>query len=198
MSAADVNSGEFRIFHSHANGNAPPDVITHEVILASAAVPTLFRAQHGRRAPLLGRAVRPQPARPGPARRRARTLPDGDKPPDEIWAILINPIRYRGEPTRMDTIRDRRNELAANISFQQEITFIGKINELVLEGQLVEDPTKKKKYSPIKIRVITMADEVADTLDYESKLSRNPSAIDHLVEHGQHQAERVSAQPEAS
>ena len=52
---------------------------------------------------------------------------DGDKPPDEIWAILINPIRYRGEPTRRDTIRDRRNELAANISFQQEITFIGKM-----------------------------------------------------------------------
>ena len=45
MSAADVNSGEFRIFHSHANGNSPPDAITHEVILASAAVPTLFRAE---------------------------------------------------------------------------------------------------------------------------------------------------------
>jgi NTE family protein len=123
-----------------------------------------------------------------------RDLPDAGRghsnagePPDEIWAILINPIRYRGEPTRMDTIRDRRNELAANISFQQEVTFIGKINELVLERQLVEDP-KTKKYTPIKIRVITMADEVADTLDYESKLSRNPDAIDHLFEHGQHQA----------
>ena len=33
-----------------------------------------------------------------------------------------------------------------------------------------------------------MADEVADTLDYESKLSRNPSTIDHLIKHGQHQA----------
>jgi len=33
-----------------------------------------------------------------------------------------------------------------------------------------------------------MADEVADTLDYESKLSRNPTAIDELVEHGQHRA----------
>ena len=185
VSAADVNSGEFRIFHSHPNRNAPPDVITHEVILASAAVPTLFRAQ-----PVDGHrywdglfALNP-PVRDLPDAGRGHC--DGDKPPDEIWAILINPIRYRGEPTRMDTIRDRRNELAANISFQQEITFIGKINELVLEGQLVEDP--KKRYSPIKIRVITMADEVADTLDYESKLSRNPSAIDHLVKHGQHQA----------
>jgi NTE family protein len=186
VSAADVNSGEFRVFHSHANGNAPPDVITREVILASAAVPTLFRAQQvdGHRYWDGLFALNP-PVRDLPDAGRAHS--NGDEPLDEIWAILINPLRYRGEPTRMDTIRDRRNELAANISFQQEITFIGKINELVLERQLVEDP-KKKRYSPIKIRVITMADEVADTLDYESKLSRNPNAIDYLVEHGQHQA----------
>ena len=142
MSAADVNSGEFPGFHSHPNRNAPPDVITHEVILASAAVPTLFRAE-----PVDGHrywdglfALNP-PVRDLPDAGRGHC--DVDKPPDEIWAILINPIRYRGEPTRMDTIRDPRNELAANISFQQEITFIGKINELVLEGQLVEDPKKK-------------------------------------------------------
>jgi hypothetical protein len=55
-----------------------------------------------------------------------------------------------------------------------------------LEKQFVENPTKK--YRTVKIRVITMADEVADTLDYESKLSRNPSAIDELVDHGQHRA----------
>jgi NTE family protein len=185
VSAADVNSGEFRIFHSHANGNAPPDVITHEVILASAAVPTLFRAQQvdGHRYWDGLFALNP-PVRDLPDAGRGHS--DVDEPPAEIWAILINPIRYRGEPTRMDTIRDRRNELAANISFQQEITFIGKINELVLEEQFVED--QKKRYSPIRIRVITMADEVADTLDYESKLSRNPSAIDNLVKHGQHQA----------
>ena len=186
VSAADINSGEFRVFHSHANGNSPPDAITHEVILASAAVPTLFRAEHvdGHRYWDGLFALNP-PVRDLPDAGRGNS--DVNEPPAEIWAILINPIRYRGEPTRMDTIRDRRNELAANISFQQEITFIGKINELVLGGQLVEDPTKKR-YSPIRIRVVTMADEVADTLDYESKLSRNPSAIDNLVEHGQHQA----------
>jgi NTE family protein len=185
VSAADVNSGEFRVFHSHPNGNAPSDAISHEVILASAAVPTIFRAEHvdGHRYWDGLFALNP-PVRDLPDAGRGHS--DDGEPPDEIWAILINPIRYRGEPMRMDTIRDRRNELAANISFQQEITFIGKINELVLEKQFVENPTKK--YRTIKIRVITMADEVADTLDYESKLSRNPSAIDDLVEHGQHRA----------
>lgn len=186
VSAADVNSGEFRIFHSHANGNTAPDVITHQVILASAAVPTIFRAEHLHQHRYWdGLFALNPPVRDLPDAGRG-TSAEG-KPPDEIWAILINPIQYRGEPTRMDTIRDRRNELAANISFQQEIAFMGKINELVLECRLVDDPTKKK-YLPIKIRVITMADEVADTLDYESKLSRNASAIDHLVKHGQHRA----------
>jgi NTE family protein len=185
VSAADVNSGEFRIFHSHPDGKAPPDAITPEVILASAAVPSIFRAERvdGHRYWDGLFALNP-PVRNLPDAGRGH-LDDGE-PPDEIWAILINPIQHRGEPTRMDTIRDRRNELAANISFQQEITFIGKINELVLEKQFVKNPTKK--YRTIKIRVITMADEVADTLDYESKLSRNPSAIDELVEHGQHRA----------
>ena len=186
VSAADVNSGEFRIFHSHANGNAPPDVITHQVILASAAVPTIFRAEHlDQHRYWDGLFALNPPVRDLPDAGRGNS--HDEKPPDEIWAILINPIRYRGEPTRMDTIRDRRNELAANISFQQEITFIGKINELVLECRVSRRPDRKK-YFPIKIRVITMADEVADTLDYESKLSRNPSAIDHLVKHGQHRA----------
>ena len=44
ISAADVRTGEFRIFRSHAIDREPADEITSDVILASAAVPTLFRA----------------------------------------------------------------------------------------------------------------------------------------------------------
>jgi NTE family protein len=46
ISAADVKTGEFRIFRSHAIDEEPADDITSDVILASAAVPTLFRAVH--------------------------------------------------------------------------------------------------------------------------------------------------------
>jgi NTE family protein len=46
ISAADVGTGEFRIFRSHAIDAEPADEITSDVILASAAVPTLFRAVH--------------------------------------------------------------------------------------------------------------------------------------------------------
>jgi hypothetical protein len=61
---------------------------------------------------------------------------------------MINPLRQEREPKRMDDIRDRRNELAANISFQQEIFFIGKINELAGRDLLTDEA--KKKYHPIK------------------------------------------------
>jgi NTE family protein len=44
ISAADVRTGEFRIFRSHAIDEEPADEITSDVILASAAVPTLFSA----------------------------------------------------------------------------------------------------------------------------------------------------------
>jgi len=40
----------------------------------------------------------------------------------------------------------------------------------------------KKKYHPIKVRAITMSDEVAASLDYESKLSRDPSQLRLLKE----------------
>ena len=99
---------------------------------------------------------------------------------------MINPLRQEAEPRRMDDIRDRRNELAANISFQQEIFFIGKINELAGRDYLTDKA--KKKYHPIKVRAITMSDEVAASLDYESKLSRDPGQIRLLSEHGKDRA----------
>ena len=46
ISAAEVRTGEFRIFRSHEIDEEPADEITSDVILASAAVPTLFRAVH--------------------------------------------------------------------------------------------------------------------------------------------------------
>jgi hypothetical protein len=86
----------------------------------------------------------------------------------------------------MDDIRDRRNELAANISFQQEIFFIGKMNELAGRDLLADEA--KNKYHPIKVRAITMSDEIAASLDYESKLSRDPSQVRLLMEHGKDRA----------
>jgi NTE family protein len=185
ISAAEVRTGEFRIFRSHAIDKQPADEITSNVILASAAVPTLFRAVHlGGNIYWDGLFAHNPPVRDLPDAARGEGK-DG-RPPDELWVIMINPMRQQGEPKRMDDIRDRRNELAANISFQQEIHFIGKINELAIRDLLASEA--KAKYHPIKVRAIAMSDEVGAGLDYESKLSRNPSHLRSLIEHGREQA----------
>jgi NTE family protein len=185
IGAAEVKSGEFRIFRSHAIDEEPADEITSDVILASAAVPTLFRAvQLGQHLYWDGLFAQNPPVRELPDAARGEGK-DG-LPPNELWIIMINPMHEDHEPRRMDDIRDRRNELAANISLQQEIFFIGKINELAGRDFLADGA--KDKYHPIKVRAITMSDEVAASLDYESKLSRNPSQIKQLMEHGRDRA----------
>ena len=191
ISAADVKTGEFRIFRSHAIDEEAADDITSDVLLASAAVPSLFRAVH-----LSGQVywdglfAQNPPVRDLPDAARGEGKAEGERgvPPDELWVILINALRQECEPKRMDDIRDRRNELAANISFQQEINFIGKINELAGRNLLADEA--KEKYHPIKVRAITMSDEVAASLDYESKLSRDPSQRRLLTEHGKDRARR--------
>jgi NTE family protein len=186
ISAADVNTGEFRIFRSHPIGAEPADRITSGTILASSAVPTLFEGVL-----IDGHLYWDGLFAQNPP---VHDLPDAARgeggeglPPNELWAILINPARHVGEPKQLDDIRDRRNELAANISFQHELSFIGKINELARRDQLAD--AAKEKYHPIKVRAITMADDVAAELDYESKISTNPTRIDSLVEHGRTRAE---------
>jgi NTE family protein len=186
ISAAEVRTGEFRIFRSHAIDEEPADEITSDVILASAAVPSLFRAVHlGGHLYWDGLFAQNPPVRDLPD--AARGEGDDGRPPNELWVIMINPLRQEREPKRMDDIRDRRNELAANISFQQEIYFIGKMNELAGRDLLAD--TAKKRYHPIKVRAITMSDEVAARLDYESKLSRDRSQRRLLMEHGKDRAQ---------
>jgi hypothetical protein len=59
---------------------------------------------------------------------------------------------------------------------------IGKMNELAGRDLLAD--RANNKYHPIKVRAITMSDKVAASLDDDSKLSRNPSQIRLLREHG--------------
>ena len=187
ISAAEVRTSEFRIFRSHEIDEEPADEITSDVILASAAVPTLFRAVHlGQHLYWDGLFAQNPPVRDLPDAARGEGK-DG-LPPNELWIIMINPMHQEEEPKRMYDIRDRRNELAANISLQQEIFFIGKMNQLAGRNLLADEA--KDKYHPIKVRAITMSDEVAASLDYESKLSRNPSQIRLLIEHGKDRARR--------
>jgi NTE family protein len=163
IGAADVVSGEFKAFSSYR------DRIEVEMVLASAALPTLFEAVHTNGGVYWDGLFSQNPP--------VRELPDAK--PDEIWVIQIDPQRRSGEPKTMPDIMDRRNELAGNLSLYQEIYFIEKINEWVAEGVL-----SNTKHEVIEVRWI----EMLRNLDSESKLDRDPGFIRAMMAYGEDQA----------
>ena len=77
-------------------------------------------------------------------------------------------------------ITDRRNELAGNLSLNQEVYFIETVNKWIKAGYL-----NNYKFKHIEIRWIkTLKD-----LEYESKLNRNPTFIQDLMNYGEKHAE---------
>jgi NTE family protein len=189
ISAAQVLTGEFRVFPSHRLKGYGPDAITARVILASSALQTVFRAValddgvywdggFTQNPPL--RELIPAARRDVPVRAPLEDV--------EVWIVQLNPETRATVPTSMDDIRDRRNELTENISFQQEVSAIAFLNRLALTGGLAGDALRR--YATVKIRVIAMAPEIAEPLDYESKFDRNPLLIEQLLEHGDDQARR--------
>ena len=175
VGAVDVLSGEFRAFNSRR------DRITSETILASAAIPTLFRS-----------------VRPGDG----GTYWDGlfsqnppvreltDEGPDEIWVVQINPKELQTEPRTVLEIVDRRNELSGNLSLYQELRSIEKVDELLEEGLL----SPGGKYKQIVVRVIELArSRFSRSLGTASKLNRDPRFIEELMFHGEARAEEFLA-----
>jgi NTE family protein len=175
VGAVDVLSGEFRTFNSRR------DRITSETILASAAIPTLFRS-----------------VRPGDG----GTYWDGlfsqnppvreltDEGPDEIWVVQINPKELQTEPRTVLEIVDRRNELSGNLSLYQELRSIEKVDQLLEEGLL----SPGGKYKQIVVRVIELTrSRFSRSLGTASKLNRDPRFIEELMFHGEARAEEFLA-----
>jgi len=159
IGAVDVRSGEFKAFNSRR------DRITADMILASAAIPNLFRS----------------------VQIDGASYWDGlfsQNPPihdlmvheiDELWLIQINASACAKVPTETHEILDRRNELAGNLSMVQELAFIEAINRAIARGAIV-DP----KYRPIQVGRIALDRE----LNYRSKLDRRPELLEQLREYG--------------
>jgi NTE family protein len=175
VGAVDVLSGEFRTFNSRR------ERITSETILASAAIPTLFRS-----------------VRPGDG----GTYWDGlfsqnppvreltDEGPDEIWVVQINPKELQTEPRTVLEIVDRCNELSGNLSLYQELRSIEKVDQLLEEGLL----SPGGKYKQIVVRVIELSrSRFSRSLGTASKLDRDPRFIEELMSHGEARAEEFLA-----
>ena len=170
VGAVDVLSGEFRAFDSRR------DMISADTILASAAIPTLFRSVRVGGGTYWDGLFSQNPP--------VRELIDAG--PDEIWVIQINPKEREEEPRTVAEIADRRNELSGNLSLHQELHFIVKIDQLLDEDLLSRDG----KYRQIVVRVIELSrSRFSRFLGTASKLNRDPLFIADLISHGEDRAE---------
>ncbi|NML13965.1 patatin-like phospholipase family protein [Azohydromonas caseinilytica] len=153
LGAANVNQGTFEPFIG--TPSHPPST---DQIVASTALPDVF--------PSVGIATPTKTARHGAAAEGedapatayywdgllSQNPPISDflgfadraAKPDEIWIVRINPVARRNgagriaiePPTRATEIADRRNELAGNLSLEQEKRFIRRVNAMHDKGAL--------------------------------------------------------------
>jgi NTE family protein len=165
VGTVNINAG---IFETFTNREVTPDAV-----LASAAVPTLFEAVeihgHYHWDGLFSQNPPIDDLMTGDAARK----------PDELWVIQINPQERDGEPTSLEEITDRRNELAGNISLNQELRVIERVNEWIDAGHLPESD-----FSKIRIRRIAMG----RAYHCSTKVDRNPAFIQELMDLGERRA----------
>lgn len=167
IGTVNINAGEFETFTN--------EDVTTKAVLASAAVPDLFEAveihDHYHWDGLFSQNPPIRDLMTGPVERR----------PDELWVVQINPQTRTGEPKTLEAIVDRRNELAGNISLNQEIGFVETVNEWLAAGHLPES-----QFSHTAIHRIELGRE----LRFSTKFDRREEFIEDLIALGR---ERASA-----
>lgn len=196
LGACNILTGRLHEFSSYL------EPIKVEHLLASACVPTLFPAVvidgmaywDGLFSdnPPISCLIKPEIV-------GARNIPN------EIWVIKINPTTADHIPEEPMDILDRRNEVEGNLSMLQGLSYIGRINNYLIQGGFTEEFLAKtdikepikipKAYrdspdAPYHIPRIEMSVDLAKSLTYESKLDRSPEHIDRLIRDGEAQGKR--------
>jgi NTE family protein len=165
VGTVDVEGGVFETFTNRE--------VTADAVLASAAVPTLFRAVE-----IHGHAHWDGLFSQNPPVNDLVTVPE-ERQPDELWVVQINPQQREGEPTSLAEISDRRNELAGNISLNQELGFIERVNDWLEAGHLSGDRFTKTEIHRL---------ELADDLHHATKVDRSPAFLEELIDRGRDRA----------
>ena len=172
LGAVDVTRGTFRTFTERD--------VTIDAVLASAAVPTVFRAvtvaEEEEERPYWDGLFSQNPP--------VRDLLSGrsrEEKPEEIWVVRINPQRRDEVPESLTAIVDRRNELSGNLSLAQELAFVRRVNEWIADGSLGSD------YRPVAVRTVGLDEDRLTpprTLTTASKLDCRPGFVEELREAG--------------
>ena len=214
IGATDIGSGEFTAFSSERS--ATGGGISLPAVLASAALPWLFEAVPVEWESEDGSLTTRRYwdglfSQNPPIRNFISNLVCKARKPEEIWVLQINPGVYDTNELSRD-IWDRRNELAGNLSLNQEISFIKSINkrnaiaqtsDTKNQGKLdTEGEGRKDKHIQVH-RIILDGTHLEQVLANQqlsllpskklgalSKFDRNLKLKDALVTHGNEQAEK--------
>ena len=165
VGAVDVFSGAHHAFSSRRGE------ISLEAVLASCAVPPLFRAVRVAGSYYWDGLFSHNPP--------LRELPHAGV--DEVWVVRVNPRVSAREPKTIAEIADRRNELSGNLSLEQELFVIRMVNDW---ADRLGEP-----YRRVEVREIGLDLD----LDYASKVDRNPRFLRQLMDEGHEQAGRFLA-----
>lgn len=216
LGAVELHEGEFVAFSSE---RAPGDGgITMDSVLASAAVPWLFRAHEMGGTDDLTLGWRPLTLWDGlfsqnpPIRNFLSGVADDARKPDEIWVVQINPTQAKAEaagPAALSRIAfsgsdiwDLRNALAGNLALNQELGFVDAINRRMEAGRDDDEApasaAAQRRDKLVQIDRIVMDGAAVEAaagmpLGANSKLDRDPGLRAALWEHGALQARRYVA-----
>jgi NTE family protein len=167
VAATNVRTGKVKVFEGAE--------ISHAAILASAALPTLFRAVE-----IDGEAYWDGGYASNPA-----LFPLYDKDlPDDIVIVSINPLRRDEVPTTAPAIVNRINEISFNAALLRDLRAIAFVKRLIAEGRMEKGAMKD-------VLVHLIADDALMTsLSVRTKVTPTPLLIDTLHAAGRKAADR--------
>lgn len=165
VGATNVRTGKVRIFHG--------DELTPQSLMASACLPTAFRAVE-----IGGEAYWDGGYTGNPS-----LWPLYDRAlPDDIVIVQVNPLRRDEVPETPMEIQNRINEISFNASLMGELRAIAFVRRLIDEGRIEKGQMKD-------VRAHMIADDVLmNDLSASSKLEPSGNLIRRL-----HEAGRVAA-----
>ena len=166
LSATNVQSGQVRVFRRAE--------ITHDVIMASACLPFMFKAVEIDGCPYWDGGYMGNPV----------LFPFIEhSPAADILIVQINPMNRPGTPTSAREILNRVNEITFNSSLLQELWVINLIDRLLDEGKLSSDDFRHMRLHMID------GDAEMLALDASSKLNAEWAFLTHLRDVGRRAAD---------
>lgn len=212
LGAVDIEHGNFVAFSST---RAPDEYgITLGATLASTALPWLFEAAE---VPFKGLIDPEDPSwqagrqeetprywdglysQNPPVRNFTFDLANEARKPDEMVIVQINPGRFPHDKTALQLrIWDRRNQLAGNLSLNQELAFVDAINGRIVAAKTAvgdctmaagdkDDQFIQTLRLPLDLK--SLEHDLGRELGAVSKQDRDGKLKDQLIAHGSEQAE---------